>query len=81
MIDFTKPFMTFGNRILFIEFCIPILFIGITILFRKPLRNPPNLFAFLAPLKLEVWVSMGIAYIGLSVQLIHSFLMKFFFRC
>ncbi|CAM4762379.1 unnamed protein product [Rotaria magnacalcarata] len=53
VIDFTKPFMTFG----------------ITILFRKPLRTPPNLFAFLAPLTVEVWLFMGIAYIGVSLFL------------
>ncbi|UJR28089.1 hypothetical protein I4U23_009345 [Adineta vaga] len=53
VIDFTKPFMTFG----------------ITILFRKPLRNRPNLFAFLAPLKLEVWLFIAMAYIGVSLFL------------
>ncbi|CAF1037279.1 unnamed protein product, partial [Didymodactylos carnosus] len=50
VIDFTKPFMNFG----------------ITILFRKPLRTKPNLFAFLAPLSLEVWLCMGAAYVGVS---------------
>ncbi|CAF0901674.1 unnamed protein product [Adineta ricciae] len=53
VIDFTKPFMTFG----------------ITILFRKPLRNRPNLFAFLAPLTVEVWLFMAMAYIGVSLFL------------
>ncbi|CAF1041188.1 unnamed protein product [Didymodactylos carnosus] len=48
VIDFTKPFMNFG----------------ITILFRKPLRTKPNLFAFLAPLSLEVWLCMGAAYVA-----------------
>ena len=38
--------------------------VGITILFRKPLRTKPNLFAFLAPLKVEVWLCMAIAYVG-----------------
>ncbi|CAF3759347.1 unnamed protein product [Rotaria sp. Silwood1] len=53
VIDFTKPFMTFG----------------ITILIRKPLRPPRNLFAFLAPLTREVWFFMAIAYIGVSLFL------------
>ena len=43
--------------------------LGITILFRKPLRTKPNLFAFLAPLKVEVWVCMAAAYIGISEQI------------
>ncbi|CAF3729328.1 unnamed protein product [Adineta steineri] len=53
VIDFTKPFMTFG----------------ITILFRKPLRTRPKLFAFLEPLTVEVWLFMAIAYIGVSLFL------------
>lgn len=53
VIDFTKPFMTFG----------------ITILYRKPQRSTPNLFAFLSPLKVEVWLFMAIAYIGVSLFL------------
>ncbi|CAF3297692.1 unnamed protein product [Rotaria sp. Silwood2] len=53
VIDFTKPFMSFG----------------ITILFRKPLRPRPNLFAFLEPLTVQVWLFMSIAYIGVSLFL------------
>ncbi|CAF0857800.1 unnamed protein product [Rotaria sordida] len=53
VIDFTKPFMTFG----------------ITILFRKPMRPRPNLFAFLEPLTGIVWLFMAIAYIGVSLFL------------
>jgi len=45
-------------------------YLGITILFRKPMRTKPNLFAFLAPLKVEVWLCMASAYIGLFIDLI-----------
>ena len=35
-------------------FCIP----GVSILFKKPMKKPPNLFSFLSPLSLDVWIYM-----------------------
>ena len=37
-VDFTKPYLT----------------LGITILYRKPIPKPPDLFSFLSPLSVEV---------------------------
>ncbi|KAL8560807.1 hypothetical protein ACOMHN_064092 [Nucella lapillus] len=52
-VDFTKPFLT----------------LGITILYRKPIPKPPDLFSFLQPLSIEVWVYMIAAYLCVSFML------------
>lgn len=52
-VDFTKPFLT----------------LGITILYRKPVPKPPDLFSFLNPLSAEVWVYMIAAYLCVSFML------------
>nr|KAG5694073.1 hypothetical protein BaRGS_033692 [Batillaria attramentaria] len=52
-VDFTKPFLT----------------VGITILYRKPVAKPPDLFSFLNPLSIEVWVYMIAAYLCVSFML------------
>lgn len=43
--------------------------LGISILYRKPIKQPPNLFSFLSPLSLDVWIYMATAYLGVSVLL------------
>ncbi|XP_011691570.1 PREDICTED: glutamate receptor ionotropic, kainate 2-like [Wasmannia auropunctata] len=53
VVDFTTPFMP----------------LGISILYRKPIKQPPNLFSFLSPLSLDVWIYMATAYLGVSVLL------------
>ncbi|CAF1315137.1 unnamed protein product [Didymodactylos carnosus] len=50
VIDFTKPFLT----------------LGINILYKKPQKKAPNLFSFLAPLSVEVWLYMIVAYFVVS---------------
>ncbi|KAJ1531866.1 hypothetical protein ONE63_000515 [Megalurothrips usitatus] len=52
-VDFTMPFMT----------------LGISILYSKPPPEQPNLFSFLEPLSPEVWVYMASAFIGVSLVL------------
>ncbi|XP_059618967.1 glutamate receptor ionotropic, kainate 2-like [Phlebotomus argentipes] len=52
-VDFTMPFMT----------------LGISILYAKPVKQPPDLFSFLSPLSLDVWIYMASAYLGVSVLL------------
>jgi hypothetical protein len=47
----------------------PFLVLGISILYRKPIKQPPNLFSFLSPLSLDVWIYMATAYLGVSVLL------------
>lgn len=52
-VDFTTPFMN----------------LGVSILYRKPVKQSPNLFSFLSPLSLDVWIYMATAYLGVSVLL------------
>ena len=53
VIDFTKPFMN----------------LGISILFKVPSRPPTRLFSFLKPLAVEIWLSVVVSYILVSLTL------------
>ena len=53
-IDFTKPFMN----------------LGITVLFRKPKPDPPELMSFLAPLDNTVWAGIITVFLGISLVLL-----------
>lgn len=53
-VDFTPPFMT----------------LGISILYAKPEVPPPNLFSFLSPFSLDVWIYMATGYLGVSLLLL-----------
>ncbi|KAK4297158.1 hypothetical protein Pmani_030406 [Petrolisthes manimaculis] len=52
-----------------VDFTMPWMNLGITILYRKPTKQPPNLFSFLSPLSLDVWLYMATAYLGVSLLL------------
>ncbi|CAK1555309.1 unnamed protein product [Leptosia nina] len=52
-VDFTSPFMN----------------LGITILYKKPTKEPPNLFSFISPFSYQVWGWLAGAYVGVSVLL------------
>ncbi|XP_045593286.1 glutamate receptor ionotropic, kainate 2 isoform X4 [Procambarus clarkii] len=52
-----------------VDFTMPWMNLGITILYRKPTKKPPNLFSFLSPLSLDVWLYMATAYLGVSLLL------------
>lgn len=45
------------------------LLVGISILYAKPHKEPPDLFSFMAPLSLKVWLYMATAYLCISVLL------------
>ncbi|XP_068143181.1 glutamate receptor 1 isoform X2 [Drosophila tropicalis] len=53
VIDFTKPFMS----------------LGISIMIRKPVKQTPGVFSFLNPLSQEIWMSVILSYVGVSVVL------------
>ncbi|KAL4233054.1 hypothetical protein ACF0H5_007740 [Mactra antiquata] len=53
VVDFTKPFLN----------------LGITILYKKPVKAPPELFSFLDPLSINVWIYMLAAYLCVSFML------------
>ncbi|XP_071747530.1 glutamate receptor ionotropic, kainate 2 isoform X1 [Lepeophtheirus salmonis] len=52
-----------------VDFTMPYMNLGVSILYKKPTRKPPNLFSFLSPLSLDVWIYMATAYLGVSVLL------------
>lgn len=52
VIDFTKPFLN----------------LGISILYKRPQKNTPNLFSFLSPLSIEIWLYMLAAYLSKSKE-------------
>ena len=52
-----------------IDFTVPYMHLGISILFKKPGEKDPNLFSFLEPLSLDVWIYMLAAYVGVSLML------------
>ena len=52
-----------------VDFTMPFMNLGVSILFKKPMKKPPNLFSFLSPLSLDVWIYMATAYLGVSVLL------------
>ena len=53
MIDFTKPFMN----------------LGISILFKKPEVEQAELFSFMNPLALEIWLYILLAYVLVSITI------------
>ncbi|KAK0425192.1 hypothetical protein QR680_009079 [Steinernema hermaphroditum] len=52
-----------------IDFTVPYMHLGISILFKKPEETHPSLFAFLSPLSVEVWISMTASYIVTSAAI------------
>lgn len=52
-----------------VDFTMPFLNLGVTILYQKPNKKDPNLFSFMSPLSVEVWIYIVTAY--LVVSLIH----------
>ena len=53
VIDFTKPFMN----------------LGISILFKKSEVEPAELFSFMNPLALEIWLYILFAYVLVSLTI------------
>lgn len=55
------------NREQVVDFTMPFMNLGISILYRKPVKQPPNLFSFLSPLSLDVWCYMAVSFFFLMV--------------
>lgn len=71
-IDFSIPFMNLGKKPF--ESCTDKsyelhCFSGIAILYVKPQKAEPELFSFMDPFSQEVWLYLGIAYLGVSLCL------------
>lgn len=52
-----------------VDFTMPIMNLGISILFLKPKKEPPGWFSFTNPLSPEVWAYMMTTYLCVSVVL------------
>lgn len=52
-----------------VDFTLPFMNLGLSILFKKPEETPPELFSFLKPFSVEVWLYMATAFLGVSLLL------------
>ena len=52
-----------------VDFTMPYMSTGVGILFKKMPPPPQNLFSFLMPLSLDVWIYMTTAYLGVSITM------------
>lgn len=50
-----------------VDFTMPFMSLGVGILFTKPPQKETNLFSFLDPFTVEVWLYTGLAYLSVSV--------------
>ncbi|KAB0802246.1 hypothetical protein PPYR_04432 [Photinus pyralis] len=50
-----------------VDFSMPFMTLGISILHSKARREPPALLSFMNPLSLDVWLYMATAYLGISI--------------
>ena len=52
-----------------VDFTMPFMNLGISILYVVPSKKPPSLFSFLLPFSKDVWVYMAFAFFGVSLIL------------
>ncbi|GLG96196.1 Glutamate [NMDA] receptor subunit 1 [Gryllus bimaculatus] len=52
-----------------VDFTMPFMSTGISILYKAPTKAPPKLFSFMDPFSIDVWIVMFFAYIGVSLLL------------
>ncbi|XP_059083828.1 glutamate receptor ionotropic, kainate 2-like isoform X2 [Tigriopus californicus] len=52
-----------------VDFTMPFMNTGVGILYKKKAPPAPNLFSFLSPLSLDVWIYMTTAYLAISIQM------------
>jgi len=52
-----------------VDFTMPFMNLGVTILYRKPNKKSPNLWSFMSPLSFEVWICIMTAYLAVSLIL------------
>nr|UTN00859.1 ionotropic receptor [Semanotus bifasciatus] len=51
-----------------VDFTVPFMNLGISILFRKPFSAPPSFFSFADPFALETWMALGVAFFVVSIS-------------
>nr|CAD7459249.1 unnamed protein product [Timema tahoe] len=52
-----------------VDFTMPFMNLGISILFTKPVKEDPELFSFLKPFSFDVWIFLATAYLTISLIL------------
>ncbi|PSN42074.1 hypothetical protein C0J52_16393 [Blattella germanica] len=52
-----------------VDFTMPFMSLGISILYKRPTKEAPKLFSFMSPFSIDVWVCMFSVYIGVSILL------------
>ncbi|XP_026481763.1 glutamate receptor ionotropic, kainate 2-like [Ctenocephalides felis] len=52
-----------------VDFTMPFMNLGITILYQSSTKQPPSLFSFASPFSTEVWYYLGGSYVGVSILL------------
>ncbi|XP_064086755.1 glutamate receptor ionotropic, kainate 2-like isoform X4 [Macrobrachium nipponense] len=65
IVDFTITY----EREEAVDFSMPFMNLGISIIYKKAQKKPPNLFSFTSPFSGDVWIYMATAYLGVSVLL------------
>jgi len=56
-------------RVEAVDFSIPYMSTGVGILYKKSKPPPPNLFSFIEPFSMDVWIYMTTAYLGASLTM------------
>ncbi|KAF2898798.1 hypothetical protein ILUMI_07378 [Ignelater luminosus] len=68
-VDFAIADLTISSeREQFVDFTMPFMNLGISILYRKPEPVPPSLFTFASPFSVEVWILLAVAYFLVSLS-------------
>nr|QUP79591.1 ionotropic receptor 5 [Monochamus saltuarius] len=52
-----------------VDFTVPFMNLGISILFRKPFTAPPSFFSFADPFALDVWIALAVAFFLVAFSL------------
>lgn len=52
-----------------VDFTLPFMSTGISIVYKKPELEPPDLFSFMKPFSVEVWLYMATAFLGVTLLL------------
>ena len=58
-----------GSQLFLISQRPDVKFAGVGILYKKTPPPPPNLFSFIEPFSLDVWIYMTTAYLGASLTM------------
>lgn len=56
-----------SDRIQALDFTPSFMNLGIALLYRKPIKEPPSTFSFMSPFSMDVWAYLGAAYLTVSL--------------